>query len=63
MDLTLKKEVTKPPGRNFLQQLTRFDQFIQDYNHERPHQALGMRYPAELYQPSSRPYGGLPPLE
>jgi putative transposase len=63
MHLTLKKEATKPPGRNFLQQQARFDRFVHDYNQERPHQALGMRYPAELYQPSPRPYRGLPPLE
>ena len=28
-------------------------------NRERPHQALDMKYPAELYQPSPRPYHGL----
>ena len=33
-----------------------------DFNHERPHQALGMNYPAELYGPSPRPYRGLPEL-
>jgi putative transposase len=63
MHLTLKKEATKPPGKNFLQQQAKFDHFIQEYNQERPHQALGMRYPAELYQPSPRLYRGLPPLE
>lgn len=63
MHLTLKKEATKPPGQNFLQQQMKFDQFPHEYNHERPHQALGMRYPAELYRPSARPYQGLPPLE
>ena len=49
MHLTLKKEATKPPGKNFLQQQAKFDAFIHDYNQERPHQALNMRYPAELY--------------
>ena len=63
MHLTLKKEATKPPGRNFLQQQAKFDHFIQEFNHERPHQALGMHYPAELHRPSPRPYRGLPPLE
>ncbi len=58
MHLTLKKEATKPPGKNFLQQKARFDQFIEDYNHERPHQALGMKYQAELYRSSPRPYTG-----
>ena len=63
MHLTLKKEATRPPGKNFLQQQAKFDQFIECYNHERPHQALGMKYPAELYRPSPRPYTGLPELE
>jgi len=63
MHLTLKKEATKPAGQNFLQQQAKFDQFIEYYNHERPHQALGMKYPAELYRPSPRPYTGLPELE
>ena len=63
MHLTLKKEATKPAGKNFLQQQARFDAFTRVYNHERPHQALNMRYPAELYRPSTRNYTGLPALE
>ena len=63
MHLTLKIEATKPAGKNFLQQQARFDDFIDSYNDERPHQALGMQYPAERYQPSSRPYRGLDELE
>jgi putative transposase len=62
MHLTLKKEATKPAAQNFLQQQARFDDFIDCFNHERPHQALGMKYPAELYQPSTRPYHGLDEL-
>ena len=56
MHLTLKKEATKPASFNFLQQQSRFDQFIELYNQQRPHQALQMRYPAELYTPSTRAY-------
>ena len=63
MHLTLKKEATKPASGNFLQQQARFDDFVNEYNTERPHQALGMKYPAELYEPSARPYRGLPDLE
>jgi putative transposase len=33
------------------------------YNNERPHQALGMRYPAELYRPSAQHYRGLGDLD
>jgi len=56
MHLTLKKEATKPPCFNFLQQQSRFDDFIEVYNNERPHQALGGLYPGEVYTPSARPY-------
>jgi putative transposase len=63
MHLTLKKEATRPAAKNFLQQQAKFDRFIDCYNRERPHQALAMRYPAELYQPSTRPYAGLSDLD
>jgi putative transposase len=56
MHLTLKKETTKPPAFNFLQQQDRFDQFMKVYNDERPHQALNGLYPGELYTPSVREY-------
>ena len=63
MHLTLKKETTKPAGSNFLQQQARFDDFIEVFNNERPHEALDMKYPAEIYQPSPRPYTGLPDID
>ena len=59
MHLTLKREATKPPGENLLQQQETFDRFIEEFNTERPHEALQMKYPSELYQPSPRPYKGL----
>jgi len=62
MHLTLKKETTPPPGMNSLQQQARFDDFLTEFNTERPHEALQMRPPAELYSCSSRPYSGLPEL-
>jgi hypothetical protein len=63
MHVTLKKETTKPAGENFLQQQEKFDHFIQEYNHQRPHQALQMRYPGEIYLPSTREYKGLPEVD
>jgi len=63
MHLTLKKETTRPPGMNSLQQQARFDEFVQEFNTERPHQALEMKRPADLYTSSSKPYFGLPDLE
>jgi putative transposase len=62
MHLTLKKEATKPPAKNFLQQQAKFDQFIACFNNERPHQALQMKYPGELYSPSPRAYNGVQEL-
>jgi putative transposase len=60
MHLTLKKEATRPAAGNLLQQQARFDEFIDEYNCERPHQALGMCYPAELYALSARDFANDP---
>tara|TARA_R110000823_G_C15870763_1_gene494128 strand:+ start:102 stop:1265 length:1164 start_codon:yes stop_codon:yes gene_type:complete len=56
MHLTLKKEATKPASFNFLQQQERFDNFVDEFNNERPHESLNMKYPGELYTPSAREY-------
>ena len=63
MHLTLKKEACKPVAFNLLQQQEKLDSFRERYNHHRPHQAIAMKYPAELYVPSARIYQGLPKLE
>ncbi len=62
MHLTLKQEATKPASFNFLQQQERFDAFVQEFNTERPHEALAMKCPAEFYSASPRRYDGLPEL-
>jgi putative transposase len=62
MHLTLKKETTKPAAANTLQQQARFDAFVTRFNQERPHQALGMKVPADLYTRSPRVYRGLEDL-
>lgn len=59
MHRTLKQETTRPPGSNSLQQQARFDAFRRQYNEERPHEALAMKCPVELYTPSPRSYAGL----
>jgi putative transposase len=56
MHLTLKKEATKPASYNFLQQQERFDEFVEVYNNDRPHQGLEGLYPGELYTPSAREF-------
>src|ERR1043166_6065226 len=62
MHLTLKKEATKPAAANALQQQARFDAWVTQYNEERPHQALAMQVPADLYARSPRVYRGLEEL-
>jgi transposase InsO family protein len=55
MHRTLKQQTLRPPARRAPDQQARFDAFRAHYNAERPHEALGQRFPAELYQPSPRP--------
>src|ERR1700732_800819 len=63
MPLTLKKEATKPAAANFLQQQARFDDFTEIFNNERPHEALGMKCPVEVYGPATRVSKGLPDVD
>jgi putative transposase len=62
MHLTLKKEATKPAAANVLQQQARFDAFVDRYNQDRPHQALAMKVPGDVYVRSPRVYRGLEEL-
>ena len=45
MHLTLKKEDTRPAGANLLQQQAKFDAFLEEFNNQRPHEALDMKCP------------------
>ena len=51
---TLKAETATPPRSSIRAQQDAFNRFRAHYNEERPHEALGMRVPAELYSPSPR---------
>jgi transposase InsO family protein len=63
MHLTLKLETTRPAGQNQLQQQERFDAFREEFNEERPHEALGQQPPSSVYVPSDRRYPDeLPPM-
>jgi len=53
---TLKEAVVRPPAWNLGRQQRRFDEFQQDYNYERPHEALGQKPPASAYAPSARDF-------
>lgn len=64
MHLTLKSSTTRPPAENRGAQQKRFDRFIEQYNEERPHEALGQKPPVSCYEHSSRPFPErLPELE
>jgi transposase InsO family protein len=54
MHLTLKQLATRPAGANILQQQAQFDAFVEEFNRERPHEALAMLCPAEVYSASAR---------
>ncbi len=36
------------------------DDFLEEFNRKRPHEALAMKCPAEVYVPSPKPYLGIP---
>ena len=64
MHRTLKDETTKPPAANSRAQQRKFNAFKREFNEERPHEAIDMNTPAQLYQPANRPMPDkLPPLE
>jgi transposase InsO family protein len=52
--LTLKQETSRPPAATPSAQQARFDAFCRDYNHTRPHEALGQQPPACFWHPSPR---------
>lgn len=62
MHRTLKAEATKPPCSNMASQQRRFDLFRQEFNYERPHEALGQRTPGSLYRPSTVKYADSIPI-
>lgn len=56
MHRTLKDETASPPHATIPRQQKAFDRFRWEYNHQRPHEALGQHPPANLYSSSPRPY-------
>ena len=57
MHRDLKAEATRPPSANLRAQQRRFQRWVHTYNHERPHEALDMQRPAEVYQASKKRMG------
>lgn len=64
MHRTLKAETTRPAAGSLAAQQRRFNCFREEFNHERPHEALDQATPAECYVASPRTMPDrLPPLE
>lgn len=64
MHRTLKAGAIRPPRGSLAAQQRAFNVFREEFNTERPHQALRGRRPAQCYRLSPRPYPAkLPPLE
>jgi putative transposase len=57
--LTLGQETANPPRDTLQQQIQVMSEFGQEYNFERPHEALGMQTPGSCYQPSTRRWDGI----
>lgn len=57
LHLDIQRELRSSNG---LDQQAGFDEWRRTFNHERPHEALGMKCPAELYEKSPRRYQGSP---
>jgi putative transposase len=64
MHRTLKAETTRPAAGNLAAQQRRFNDFREEFNEERPHEALDQQTPAACYVPSARAMPAtVPPLE
>ncbi len=56
----IKEELQKHAQDDLRTQQVAFDLWRKTFNEERPHAALAMSTPSEIYQHSSHPYGGTP---
>ena len=56
MHKTLKAETTRPAKSSLVDQQRRFDEWREEFNQERPHEALDMTTPASHYSSSRRLY-------
>ena len=56
MHRTLKESAISPPRNNLAEQQRAFNRFGEEFNHERPHEALGQKTPGSVYRRSPREY-------
>lgn len=56
MHRTLKEDTTRPAAATLLGQQEKFDDWVETFNHTRPHEALEQEPPASVYSRSPRPF-------
>lgn len=56
--LSLKEAVASPPASTLKEQIRIMDDYIEEYNFERPHEALMMKTPSDCYCESERKWDG-----
>lgn len=56
MHRDLKAAFAKPSAYDLKAQQRRLNQFVKEYNHIRPHEALNMKTPASVHKFSTRPF-------
>jgi putative transposase len=57
--LTLKQDSATPPKETLADQIRAMKEFHNEYNFERPHEALNMKTPGSCYQASPRKWDGI----
>lgn len=56
MHRDLKREATRPSSQGMRSQQKRFDEFRTRFNEQRPHEALEMKFPVELFDGTKRSF-------
>lgn len=55
---SLKDAIANPPALSFSEQIMKMNAFIEEFNFERPHEALNQQVPGSVYHPSERKWDG-----
>lgn len=56
---SLKEAIANPPAATFSDQISMMKVFVEEYNFERPHEALDQQVPGSFYEPSNRQWDGI----
>ena len=56
---SLKEGIANPPAYRFQDQIRRMSAYVEEYNFDRPHEALNFNSPGSIYRPSPRVWNGI----